>query len=43
MYKVLGRFDEPTAIQKMTLAELEILSEEIRSFLIDKVSNRDIA
>ena len=38
MYKVLGRFDEPTAIQKMTLAELEILSEEIRSFLIDKVS-----
>ena len=38
MYKVLGRFDEPTAIQKMTLAELEILSEDIRSFLIDKVS-----
>lgn len=38
MYKILGKFDEPTAIQKMTLTELEILSEEIRSFLIEKVS-----
>ena len=38
MCKILGKFDEPTAIQKMTLTELEILSEEIRSFLIEKVS-----
>jgi 1-deoxy-D-xylulose-5-phosphate synthase len=38
MYKILDRFDEPTDIQKMTLSELEILSEEIRAFLIDKVS-----
>ncbi|NLZ47373.1 MAG: 1-deoxy-D-xylulose-5-phosphate synthase [Clostridiales bacterium] len=38
MYKILGKFHEPTAIQKMTLGELEILSKEIRSFLIEKVS-----
>ncbi|WP_139904282.1 1-deoxy-D-xylulose-5-phosphate synthase [Clostridium thermarum] len=38
MYKILDRFEEPTDIKKMTLSELEILSEEIRAFLIDKVS-----
>ena len=38
MQKILDRFDEPTDIQKMTLSELETLSEEIRAFLIDKVS-----
>lgn len=38
MYKILDRFDKPTDIQKMTLSELETLSEEIRAFLIDKVS-----
>ncbi|WP_163194728.1 1-deoxy-D-xylulose-5-phosphate synthase [Clostridium thermarum] len=38
MYKILDRLEEPTDIKKMTLSELEILSEEIRAFLIDKVS-----
>ncbi|MDP4087747.1 MAG: 1-deoxy-D-xylulose-5-phosphate synthase [Bacillota bacterium] len=38
MYKVLDSFDDPMDIQKMTLADLKTLSDEIRSFLIDKVS-----
>ena len=38
MYKILNSFDEPADIQKMTLEELKTLSNEIRAFLIDKVS-----
>lgn len=38
MYKILDSFDKPTDIQKMTLTDLKTLSNEIRSFLIEKVS-----
>jgi len=38
MYKILDNYKDITEIKKMSFAELESFAEEIRSFLIDKVS-----
>ena len=38
MYKMLEDFDDINKIKKMSIEELEELSEEIRKFLIEKVS-----
>ena len=34
----LERINEPNDVQKLNIDELEVLAEEIRSFLIEKVS-----
>ena len=37
-YKFLNNIDTPKDIKKLTSDELEILCEEVRSFMIDNVS-----
>ena len=34
----LERINEPNDVQKLNIDELEVLAEEIRSFLVEKVS-----
>ena len=38
MYKFLDKINSPKDVKKLSIAELNCLSEEIREFLIDKVS-----
>ena len=38
MYKILDKVNSPEDVKKLNTKELEILAEEIRSFLIDSVS-----